>query len=268
MKKIYLNLKRFDIPLNYGGINNIASGEHWAKRIVFESEKLHGCEFSIFFPESSLIPAISMAHSVKIGCQGVHYDDVEKGGNFGAFTTFRTAKSMKALGVSVAMIGHSEERKGLEKLTSLGGTKVDINPLLNQSVACAENAGLEILYCVGEKAEEQENRYEVIRTQLLEGLKGRDLKKVTVAYEPVWAIGPGKFPPDAPYITDIVHFIKSVVNVPVVSGGGLKKENAVMLASIEELDGGLIALTRFGKDFGFSVEDFADIVSTYEKGLK
>lgn len=268
MKKIYLNLKRFDIPLAYGGINNIASGEHWAKRIVFETEKLRGCDFTIFFPESSLLPAISMAHLVKIGCQGIHYEDVEKGGNFGAFTSYRTAKSMKALGVKSAMIGHSEERKGLEKLTSLGGVKVDINPLLNQEVACAENADLDILYCVGEKSEEQDNRYEVIRHQLQEGLKNRDLQRVVVAYEPIWAIGPGKFPPDQAYISDIVRFIKSVVSVPVVYGGGLKKENAEMLASIPELDGGLIALTRFGKDFGFSIEDFAEIVGTYQKGVK
>lgn len=267
MKKIYLNLKRFDIPRSLDGINNIASGEHWSKRIVFETEKLRGCEFTIFFPESSLLSALSMAHSVSVGCQGVHYEDVEKDGNFGAFTTYRTAKSMKALGVQSVLIGHCEERKGLEHLTSLGGGKADINVILNQEILRAQEAGLEVLYCVGEKSEEQERSHDVLSHQLEVGLKGVDLKNVTIAYEPVWAIGPGKFPPDQAYITDVVTFIKSVVAVPVVYGGGLKKENAVMLASIPELDGGLIALTKFGKDFGFSVEDFAAIVAAYEKGL-
>ena len=40
-----------------------------------------------------------------------------------------------------------------------------------------------------------------------------------------------------------------------------------MIASIPELDGGLIALTRFGKDFGFYLEDFKEIVDTYKEGL-
>ena len=50
--------------------------------------------------------------------------------------------------------------------------------------------------------------------------------------------------------------------------GGLKIENAEMIASIPEVDGGLIALTKFGADFGFTLEDFEKIVLTYEKGLK
>lgn len=267
MKKVYLNLKRFDIPVTYGGINNIASGEHWAKRIVFEIEKLRGVDLTIFFPESSLLPALEMAHSVKIGCQGVHYDDVKKGGNFGAFTSFRPASSMKALGVSVAMIAHSEDRKGLEYLLSLGGGAGDPNLIYQKEIEKAQASGLDVLYCVGEKEGEQIHKAEVIRHQLEVGLKGADLAHVVIAYEPVWAIGPGKVPPDEAYIRDIVKTIKNIVNVPVVYGGGLKKENAMMLAGIPELDGGLIALTRFGADFGFNLEDFQTIVSTYEKGL-
>jgi triosephosphate isomerase len=204
MKKVYLNLKRFDIPVSYGGINNIASGEHWSKRIVFELEKLKGCEFTIFFPESSLISALQMASSVKIGCQGIHYDDVRQGGNFGAFTSFRTAKSMKALGVNEVLIAHSEDRKGLERLLSLGGGNYDSNLLYHEEIARAEEAGLDILYCVGEKEDEQIHKYEVIKHQLEVGLKGHDLSHVTIAYEPVWAIGPGKVPPDEAYIRDIV----------------------------------------------------------------
>jgi triosephosphate isomerase len=267
MKKVYLNLKRFDIPVSYGGINNIASGEHWSKRIVFEIEKLKGCEFTIFFPESSLISALQMASSVKIGCQGIHSEDVRSGGNFGAFTSFRTAKSMKALGVNDVLIAHSEDRKNLEHLLSLGGGSYDSNLIYNEQIGRAEEAGLDVLYCIGEKEDEQIRKYDVIKHQLEVGLKGRDLSRVTIAYEPVWAIGPGKVPPDEAYIRDIVRYIKSIVNVPVVYGGGLKKENAVMLAGIPELDGGLIALTRFGSDFGFNLQDFQTIVATYEKGL-
>lgn len=269
MKKIYLNLKRFDILENFGGINLIGEKENYGSKIVSEIEKMKlGLPITIYFQESNLLSALSKAKSINIGCQSVHYSDTSKGGNFGAFTTFRTANSMRGLGVSDTIIGHCEERRHLEYLFKLGGGQGDINYLLNEEVKCAINAGLKVLYCVGEKSEEQEFKYEVLKKQLEAGLKDTDLSKVTIAYEPVWAIGPGKIPPDKDYIEDIVKFIKSVVPCEVVYGGGLKKENSEMLASIEELDGGLIALTRFGKDFGFYLDDFKEIVETYKKGLK
>ena len=127
---------------------------------------------------------------------------------------------------------------------------------------------MNVLYCIGEKLEEQGDKYNVLKNQIEAGLKDVSLSKVTIAYEPVWAIGPGRTPPDKDYIEDIVKFIKSVKDVRVVYGGGLKIDNAKMLASIKELDGGLIALTRFGADFGFYLDDFKKIVETYKEGLK
>ncbi len=269
MKKIYLNLKRFDIPVSFYGINKIGVKEEYGSKITKGIEELAlDLPVTIFFQESNLLPALKEAKKTHIGCQGVHYDDVKEGGAFGAFTTFRTAKSMEAIGVKDCLIGHCEERNHLNKLNSFGGGKGDINLILNEEIKCAINANMEVLYCIGEKMEEQDRKYDVLRHQLETGLKDIDLSKITIAYEPVWAIGPGKTPPDREYILDIVKFIKSVVNCPVVYGGGLKLENAKMLASIEELDGGLIALTKFGKDFGFSVEDFNEIVKEYEKGLE
>ena len=48
-----------------------------------------------------------------------------------------------------------------------------------------------------------------------------------------------------------------------VYGGGLKKDNAQMLASIDEIDGGLIALTRFTGEIGFYPEEYLEIIRTY-----
>lgn len=269
MKKIYLNLKRFDIPVSFDGINRNEKCETYGKDITEGIEKMNlDLPVTIFFQESNLLPALSVNKKVKIGCQSVHYEDVSKGGNFGAFTTFRTAKAMRGIGVSDTIIGHCEERKHLNYLLSLGGNSGDINKILNEEVKRAQEAGLEVLYCIGEKAEEQDKKYDVLKHQLEVGLKDVDLSKVTIAYEPVWAIGPGKVPPGKEYIEDIARFIKSVVCCPVVYGGGLKLENAEMIASIPEVDGGLIALTKFGKDFGFTLEDFEQIVLTYERGLK
>ena len=269
MKNIYLNLKRFDIPTSLDGINNNFTNETYGEDITKGIEDMHlDIPITIYFQESNLISAKKAAKEIRIGCQGVHYADVSKGGNFGAFTTSRTAKSMAAIGVKDALIGHCEERNHLNYLTSLGGNKVDINEILNKEVKCAIDAGMNVLYCIGEKLEEQGDKYNVLKNQIEAGLKDVSLSKVTIAYEPVWAIGPGRTPPDKDYIEDIVKFIKSVKDVRVVYGGGLKIDNAKMLASIKELDGGLIALTRFGADFGFYLDDFKKIVETYKEGLK
>ena len=91
-----------------------------------------------------------------------------------------------------------------------------------------------------------------------------DRKKVTIAYEPVWAIGPGKVPPDKEYITKIGTFVKEATGgMDVVYGGGLKTDNAKMLASVPVMDGGLIALTRFSGEIGYYPEEYLDIIRTY-----
>lgn len=267
MKNIYLNLKRFDIPSSMGGVNKIGCKENYGKTITSFIEKLNGFNFVIFFQESNLLPSLEVANETRIGCQSVHYDDVNEGQNFGAFTTFRTAKSMTSIGVKDTIIGHCEERKHLNYIMSFAGNAGDINLILNQEIKMAIKEKMKVLYCIGEKADEQANKYEVLKKQIEVGLRDIDLKYITIAYEPVWAIGPGKTPPDKEYIQDIARYIKSLVNVEVVYGGGLKIENAKMIASIPELDGGLIALTRFGKDFGFYLDDFKKIVDKYREGL-
>ena len=91
-----------------------------------------------------------------------------------------------------------------------------------------------------------------------------DKSKVTIAYEPIWSIGPGKTPADKPYITKIAKFVKEQTGgMDVVYGGGLKTDNAAMLASIPEIDGGLIALTRFAGEIGFYPEEYLDIIRLY-----
>ncbi len=275
MKYIYLNLKRFDVPKTEGGANDIGSAKEWGKKIVEGIaegiENYDDISFAAYFPEGYIIDAANASHGkLEIGCQGVYENDVEVGGNFGAFTTLRTAKSAKFLGATTALIGHCEERRNLKSIISLGGGNNfnAVNEILNREIKRATEQGMKVLYCIGETSEEQDNRYEVFKNQLEIGLDGVDLSFVTVAYEPVWAIGPGKVPPDGEYISDVVRFVKSVKDVNVVYGGGLKKENAPELAKIKELDGGLIALTRFGKDFGFSVPDYLEIVKTYRDNIE
>ena len=139
-----------------------------------------------------------------------------------------------------------------------------VNRLLNQEVLMAQAAGLNVLYCIGEKSEEQDRWQEVLGEQLEVGLKDADRSKVVIAYEPVWSIGPGKTPADKPYIQKIAKFVREVTGgLDVVYGGGLKADNAEMLASIPEIAGGLIALTRFTGEIGFYPEEYLEIIRLY-----
>ena len=128
----------------------------------------------------------------------------------------------------------------------------------------AQAAGLKVLYCIGEKSEEQEAWQQVLGDQLAICLDGTDKSWVVIAYEPIWSIGPGKTPADKPYIEKIARFVKERTGgLDVVYGGGLKVDNAEMLASIDEIDGGLIALTRFQGEIGFYPDEYLEIIKTY-----
>ena len=275
MKHIFLNLKRFDIPKTDGGVNSIAPIGSWGSYIVSNTQealkKYEGddVEFAMYFPEAHLIPAVGAlcnGSPVQVGCQSVFREDTAAGGNFGAFTTNRTANAVKAIGCTSTIIGHCEERKDKAGILAEAGVTdtAAVNRLLNKEIRQAIAAGLSVLYCIGESSEEQPRWQEVLKEQLTVGLEGVDTSKVTIAYEPVWAIGPGKIPPDAEYITKIGSYIKEVTGgLDVVYGGGLKVDNAEMLASIPVIDGGLIALTRFQGEIGFYPEEYLEIIRTY-----
>lgn len=275
MKHLYLNLKRFDVPVEYGGVNCLASMQDWGKFIVLQTQstlsKYDGLEteFVQFFPEAHVLNAVAAldgGKAIRIGCQSVYRADTAPKGNFGAFTSNLPAAAAAAMGCDYTLIGHCEERA--DKAGILAEANVvdlaAVNRLLNQEIKTATARGMSVLYCIGEKSEEQEHWQEVLRDQLAIGLDGVDTSKVVIGYEPIWSIGPGKTPADRPYITKIARFIKEVTGeMDVVYGGGLKKDNAQMLSSIEEIDGGLIALTRFQNEIGFYPDEYLEIIRTY-----
>ncbi len=275
MKHIYLNLKRFDVPVEYGGVNRLAPIPEWAAQIVSRTQEglrqydPARVEFVQFFPEAHLLQAVAARvddSPVQIGSQGVYRDNTAPGGNFGAFTTNRPASIVKALGCGAVLVGHCEERNDKKGILAEAGVTdaAAVNRLLNREVQCAVNARLKVVYCIGETQEEQPQWESVLGEQLSVGLEGVDKDRVVIAYEPVWSIGPGKTPAGKEYITKIARFVKERTGgMDVVYGGGLKTDNAAMLASIEEIDGGLIALTRFQGEIGFYPEEYLEIVRLY-----
>ncbi len=275
MKHIYLNLKRFDVPVELGGVNRLAPVREWGAAVVRGTQEAlrqydpAQVEFVQYLPEAHLLAAAAArteGSPVQLGSQGVYRMNTAVGGNFGAFTTNRPASIVKAMGCTSTLIGHCEERndkKGI--LAEAGVTDAGaVNRLLNQEIRCAQEAGLTVLYCIGETSEEQPQWEQVLGEQLDVGLAGVDKSRVVIGYEPVWSIGPGKTPAGKEYITKIARFVKERTGgMDVVYGGGLKTDNAAMLASIPEIDGGLIALTRFQGEIGFYPEEYLEIIRLY-----
>ena len=275
MKHIFLNLKRFDVPAALGGVNRIAPIESWGRYIVENTQEAlkhydpSEVEFVQYFPVAHLLGAMAARQEgspVQVGCQGVYRMNTAVGGNFGAFTTNRPVSAMKAMGVMHTIIGHCEERNdkmGILAEAGVTDTKA-VNRILNQEIRLAVDAGMKVLYCIGEKDTELDRWDAVLKEQLEIGLEGVDKSQVVIGYEPIWSIGPGKTPAGKDYITKIARFVKEVTGgTDVVYGGGLKVDNAQMLASIDEIDGGLIALTRFQGEIGFYPEEYVEIIRTY-----
>ena len=170
MKHIFLNLKRFDVPVALGGVNRIAPLNEWGTYIVKNTQEAlkkydaNEVEFVQYFPEAHLLNAVAARcedSPVQVGCQGVYRMNTAVGGNFGAFTTNRPVTIMKAMDVNYTIIGHCEERNDKMGILAEAGvvdTKA-VNRILNQEIKLAVANGMKVLYCIGEKDTELENWY-------------------------------------------------------------------------------------------------------------
>jgi triosephosphate isomerase len=175
-------------------------------------------------------PSVSLAAAVESGqtvfAQNVHW------ASEGAYTGEVSAPMLLELGVSGAIVGHSERRQ------YFGETD---EAVARRTVAALEQ-GLRVIACVGESEEERESGQMelVLRIQvetIADAAGGHE--GLVVAYEPVWAIGTGKTasPEQA---RDAHAFIKSLLDVPVLYGGSVKPDNAAELLAQDGIDGALV----------------------------
>ncbi|MGC8765349.1 MAG: triose-phosphate isomerase [Brevinematia bacterium] len=189
----------------------------------------------------TLLPALAKefdGSNIMLGAQNMYFEKE------GAFTGEVSPLQLLDVGAKYVILGHSERRHIL-------GEK---DELINKKLKAALQYGLLPILCVGELLEEREagKTESVVKTQVVEGFKGlskEEALKVTIAYEPVWAIGTGKTatPEDA----DSVHlYIRKVLTdiygkdvadkIRIQYGGSVKPENIDSLMAKENIDGALV----------------------------
>jgi triosephosphate isomerase len=197
-------------------------------------------DVAIFPPYVSLYPAADYLKSSRImlGAQNMHE------AASGAFTGEISAGMLLTVGCQLVILGHSERRQ------LFGETDAGVNRKAHAALA----AGLMPIVCVGETLSERESgsTEKVVETQLSGGLKGltdEQLDKVTIAYEPVWAIGTGKVA-TVQQAGDVHRFIRNWLKVNfgqtaadrmrIQYGGSVKADNAKGLLADPDIDGALV----------------------------
>ena len=201
---------------------------------------LSGCQVVVCPPLTHLqaVGKVLEGSGVLLGAQNFYHQPS------GAYTGEVSCSMLKNLGVTVVLCGHSERRH------VMGESDV----LINAKVLAALEAGLEVILCIGEKIEQREaGQTDAINAgQLaygLAGVKDEHLARVTLAYEPVWAIGTGKTatPDDA---QNAHRAIRNEIRhsrgdgaadaIRIQYGGSVKPGNANELFAQPDIDGGLI----------------------------
>ena len=198
------------------------------------------CEVVVCVPFTSIETARKALRgsNIQLGAQNVHWAPK------GAFTGEISADMLAEQKVKYVIVGHSERRQ------YFGETNQSVNARTKAAIA----AGLKVILCVGETLEERETgkTATVVTKQTLEALEGIDklgLKKIVIAYEPVWAIGTGKTA-TAQDANDTIAIIRKVVrklygknyarSIRIQYGGSMNPGNVKELMAMPVIDGGLI----------------------------
>jgi len=183
-----------------------------------------GVEAVLCPPFVSLAAALESDHTVF--AQNVHWADE------GPFTGEVSAPMLRELGVSGAIVGHSERRQ------YFGETDETV---ARRAVAALEH-NLRVIACIGESLEEREaGQMELVLRVQVEAIADATgpHERLVMAYEPVWAIGTGlTASPDQ--AREAHAFVKGILDVPVLYGGSVKPDNAGELLAEDGVDGALV----------------------------
>ena len=196
--------------------------------------------------------------NIQIGAENCHWEVS------GAYTGEISAEMLSSMGVKIVIIGHSERRQ------YFGETDVTVQ----KRVRAALNAGLTVILCVGETLEQREqgitSELVAMQTKIaLGGVSEEELKRIIIAYEPVWAIGTGKTA-TAQQANEVCRTIRECIasvysqaaadGITIQYGGSMNAGNAAELLAQPDVDGGLIG------GASLKPQDFATIVKAATEG--
>jgi triosephosphate isomerase len=179
----------------------------------------------------------------------------------GAYTGEVSAAMLEGIGVKTVILGHSERRAYFHETDALLAEKVN---------AALEN-DMHVIFCFGEELEDRksEAHFDLVTSQLTNGLfhlQPSQWANITLAYEPVWAIGTGETASPAQAQEMHAHIRAALAakyddalaqRVPVLYGGSVKPANAKEIFAQTDVDGGLIG------GAALNAEDFAAIANAF-----
>ena len=206
-------------------------------------EGLDGVDVVVCPPYTSLDEAVRVlaGSGIEVFAQSAHWE------REGAFTGEVSAPMLAELGVVGSLVAHSERRQLFAETDESSARRV----------AGVLDAGLRVIACVGETEQERETEEtEAVLRRQVEAIRGAvgedDVGRLTIAYEPVWAIGTGRTA--TPEQAEEAHaLIRSLFDVPLLYGGSVKADNAAELLSQPDVDGALVG------GASLEVESFAAI---------
>lgn len=207
-----------------------------ARAIDRAAERLIKVEVGLATPTTLIHATRKEATLIGVGAQDCHAADG------GAHTGDISAAMIKDSGAGFVIVGHSERR----------ADHGENDALVNAKATSALGAGLAVIVCVGEQEADRDagNAESVVSAQLLGSLPETEVAadRVTVAYEPVWAIGTGR----TPTVDDISAMHRSIrgklveiygeagPQVRILYGGSVKPDNASELLAADEVGGALV----------------------------
>jgi triosephosphate isomerase len=192
-----------------------------------------GPEVAVCVPFTSLAEAVRAAagSQLRVYAQNMHQAAQ------GAYTGEISAAMLLDLGVHGVLLGHSERRQ------YFGET----DGALAEKLAAADAAGLDVILAVGETEQQREGGQteQVLARQIADSGAASHAARLTIAYEPIWAIGTGRTA--TPELAEEAHrFIRGLLpaeigeRIRIQYGGSMKPDNAAQLLAQPDIDGGLI----------------------------
>lgn len=183
--------------------------------------------YNVVICPSNIYMPYYLKRGIHVGIQNIVSNDQTITGEI-------TARQARSMGIEYAIIGHSERRENYAE---------DITNAVNDAI----KYNLNVILCIGENLEDYNNNEtnKKLKRQISELINISSLENIIIAYEPVWAIGTGKTPSNEE-IEANVSYIKRLVKelygiqVRVLYGGSVSKENIETLRTIPNIDGFLI----------------------------